>query len=126
MQYSSGNVILDEGRLGTEGGRALSYRDASLTDAALRVALDDMYENVEASLRIRRCDEPDCRRIFFAARRGQSYCSHSCANRTASRKYRESHGAERARRERERYERKTRERTGFAVKIGRRSKSRPT
>ena len=37
--YGGGKVILDAGKLGTEGGRALSYRDARLIDAVLRVAI---------------------------------------------------------------------------------------
>lgn len=118
--YKAGAVILDASRLGAEGGRALSYRDATLLDAVLRVALDDLYENVEAALRVRRCAEPSCRRVFFAARENQTYCGHRCANKMASRKYRETHGAERAERERARYERKMRQRVGSTVKIARR------
>jgi hypothetical protein len=121
IRYRAGSVILDAARLGAEGGRALSYRDATLVDAVLRVALDDLYENVEAALRVRRCTEQSCRRLFFAVRENQTYCGHRCANKMASRKYRETHGPERAARERERYERKVRARTGAAVKIARRS-----
>lgn len=69
--YSGGSVILDAGKLGSEGGRALSYRDANLEDAVLRVALDDLYENVEAALRIQRCEEPECLRVFLAERKNQ-------------------------------------------------------
>jgi CGNR zinc finger len=119
-QYAGGSVILDAAKLGTEGGRALSYRDAKLVDAVLRVAIDDIYEDVESALRIRRCREPECSRIFYAERHNQMYCSHRCANRVASRSYRSSHAKERAERERARYERKMRARTGFGVKIGRR------
>jgi len=118
--YSNGNVILDAAKLGTEGGRALSYRDSKLIDAALRVAIDDIYENTESALRIRRCREPECARVFFADRQNQAYCSHRCANRTASREYRKTHAKERAERERARYEKKTRERTAPGVKIARR------
>src|SRR5579883_2945145 len=57
--YGGGTVILDARRLGSEGGRALSYRDARLTDAALRVAIDDIYENTQAALRISRCVQPE-------------------------------------------------------------------
>lgn len=123
ISYRAGSVILDASRLGAEGGRALSYRDATLLDAVLRVALDDLYENVEAALRVRRCTEQSCRRLFFAARENQTYCGHRCANKMASRKYREAHGPERAARERERYERKVRARTGAVVKIARRPQS---
>jgi hypothetical protein len=122
IHYKAGSVILDAGRLGAEGRRALSYRDATLLDAVLRVALDDLYENVEAALRVRRCAEQSCGRLFFAARENQTYCGHRCANKMASRKYRQNHGPERAARERARYERKVHARTGSAVKIARRTR----
>ena len=118
--YSGGSVILDAGKLAAEGGRALSYRDAELEDAALRVALDDLYEDTEAALRIQRCKEADCARVFLAERKNQKYCGHRCANKAASRTYRERHGKERAARERERYERKIRGRVGPSVKVARR------
>jgi hypothetical protein len=104
--YSAGGVIFDAGKLGSEGGRALSYRDASLEDAVLRVALDDLCEDVEAALRIQRCEEPECLRVFLAERKNQKYCSHRCANKMASRVYRKTHGKERAERERARYRRR--------------------
>lgn len=119
-EYAGGSVILDSGRLGTEGGRALSYRDAKLVDAVVRVAIDDIYEDVEAALRIRRCREPECGQVFYAQRQNQTYCSHRCANRAASRTYRSGHAKERAEQERARYERKMRAKTGSNVKIGRR------
>jgi hypothetical protein len=119
MQYAGGKVILDAGKLGTDGGRALSYRDAKLADAVLRVAIDDVYEDVEAALRIQRCREPECLKIFYAERKNQLYCGHRCANKAASRTYRESHRDERANRERASYERKITRRTGPNVKIGR-------
>ena len=119
MQYAGGKVILDAGKLGTDGGRALSYRDAKLADAVLRVAIDDVYEDVEAALRIQRCREPECLTIFYAERKNQMYCGHRCANKAASRTYRETHRDERANRERARYERKVTQRTGPNVKIGR-------
>lgn len=118
--YSGGSVILDAGKLGSEGGRALSYRDANLEDAVLRVALDDLYEDVEAALRIQRCQEPECLGIFLAERKNQKYCTHRCANKTASRVYRRTHGEKRAERERERYRRKILERTGPNVRVARR------
>lgn len=118
--YSGGSVVLDAEKLGSEGGRALSYRDANLEDAVLRVALDDLYEDVEAALRIQRCEESECLRVFLAERKNQKYCSHRCANKMASRIYRETHRKERAERERARYERKMRRRTGPNVTVGRR------
>jgi CGNR zinc finger protein len=122
--YSGGGVILDAGKLGSEGGRALSYRDAKLEDAVLRVTLDDLYEDVEAALRIQRCEEPECLRVFLAERKNQKYCSHRCANKMASRVYRKTHRKERAERERARYERRVRGRTAATVKIARRPRTR--
>lgn len=119
-QYAGGRVILEAGKLGADGGRALSYQDANLEDAVIRVALDDLYEDVEGALRIQRCGEPDCRTVFLAERANQKYCSHRCANKMASRAYRQSHGKERAARARERYERLVRERTAPSVKVARR------
>lgn len=115
--YSGGSVILDAGKLGAEGGRALSYRDSNLEDAIVRVALDDVYEDVKAALRVHRCEEPECSRVFFAERKNQRYCCHRCANKTASRTYRHEHGKERAQRERERYQHIVRRRTGPNVKV---------
>jgi CGNR zinc finger len=122
--YSGGSVILNAGRLGSEGGRALSYRDANLEDAVLRVALDDLYEDVEAALRIQRCEEPECLSVFLAERKNQKYCSHRCANKMASRAYRKTHSKERAERERARYERRVRGRTAASVKVARRPRAR--
>jgi hypothetical protein len=122
--YAGGSIILDAAKLGAEGGRALSYRDAELIDAVLRVALDDICEDVKSALRIRRCRQPECAQVFFAERQNQMYCSHCCANKVASRMYRETHAKERADRERTRYERKMRERTGQRVRIGRHQKTR--
>ncbi len=117
--YSGGSVVLDATKLGSEGGRALSYRDANLEDAVIRLALDDLYEDVEAALRIRRCEEPECLRVFLAERKNQKYCGHRCANKMASRVYRNRHRKERAERERARYERRVRERTAPNVKVAR-------
>jgi CGNR zinc finger len=122
--YSGGSVILDARKLGSEGGRALSYRDANLEDAVLRVALDDLYEDIETSLRIQRCEETGCARVFLAERKNQKYCSHRCANKTASRVYRNTHAKERAERERARYERRVRGRTAPNVKVARRPRRR--
>ena len=122
--YSGGSVILDAGKLGSEGGRALSYRDANLEDAVLRVALDDLYEDVEAALRIQRCEEPECLRVFLAERKNQKYCSHRCANKMASRVYRKTHRKERAERGRARYERQVRGRTAPSVRVARRPRAR--
>lgn len=118
IAYGGGKVILDAAKLGTEGGRALSYRDARLIDAVLRVAIDDIYEDTEAALRIQRCEEPECLKVFYAERKNQKYCGHRCANKVASRTYRETHRAQRADQERARYQRKVRQRTGPRVKVG--------
>jgi hypothetical protein len=122
--YSGGSVVFDAGKLGFEGGRALSYRDAKLEDAVLRVALDDLYEDVEAALRIQRCEEPECLMVFLAERKNQKYCGHRCANKMASRVYRKTHGKERTERERARYERQVRGRTAPNVKVARRPRAR--
>ncbi|HLH77596.1 MAG TPA: CGNR zinc finger domain-containing protein [Candidatus Binataceae bacterium] len=119
-QYGGGRVILEAGKLMAEGGRALSYQDANLEDAVTRVALDDLYENAQGAARIRRCQEPDCRSVFLAQRANQLYCSHRCANKMASRTYRQSHGKQRAARARERYERLVKQRTAPNVKVARR------
>jgi hypothetical protein len=118
--YSGGGVVLDASKLAFAGGRALSYRDAKLQDAVVRVALDDLYEDTAAALRIQRCQEPECSKVFLAERKNQKYCSHRCANKAASRTYRKAHGKERAARERARYERKVKERAGPSVKVARR------
>ncbi len=117
--YGAGKVILDAGRLGAQGGRALGYRDARLADAILRLAIDDIYEDTESALRIQRCRQPECRMVFYAARGNQKYCGHRCANKVASRTYREAHRDERAGRERVRYQQKVKARTGPNVKVGR-------
>jgi ribosomal protein S27AE len=102
-RYKRGSVVLHADRLTTEGARALSYRDANLRDAVIRVALDDIYENPERALRIRRCREERCAQVFFANHSGQIYCGHRCANAAAARVYRERHRDERAAKERQRY-----------------------
>lgn len=102
----------------------MSYRDANLEDAVIRVALDDLYEDVEAALRIQRCEEPECLRVFLAERKNQKYCSHRCANKMASRVYRKTHRKERAERERARYERQVRGRTAPSVRVARRPRAR--
>ncbi len=117
--YQAGKVVLDAAKLGTEGGRALSYRDARLIDAAVRVAIDDICEDPQSALQIRRCQQPQCSKIFYAQRKNQKYCSHRCANKVASLAYRQSHRRERATRERIRYRQKMRQRTGPNVKVGR-------
>jgi hypothetical protein len=85
----------------------------------LRVAIDDIYEDTEAALRIQRCEEPECLKVFYADRKNQKYCGHRCANKVASRTYRESHRVQRAGQERARYRQKVRQRTGPRVKVGR-------
>ncbi len=108
IRYQGGKVILDSAKLGTEGGRALSYRDANLRDAILLAAIDDISEDGNRALRIRRCADSQCLQIFFADRPDQTYCNHTCANRTASRRYRERHGRQRAEEAHERYKARVR------------------
>lgn len=117
--YAAGRVVLDATRLGQEGARALSYRDASLRDAIVRLALDDICEDAGTALRIRRCAEPECSKVFVAQRRNQRYCGHRCANKMATRVYRRTHRTDRAVRERERYQRKIAARLGKRVKVSR-------
>lgn len=118
--------MLHGGRLAQEGPRALSYRDANLHDAVLRLALDYIYESWRDAALIRRCCEGGCRRIFFPRRKNQLFCDHACANKAASRVYREKHLGERRDRERQRYERKMKARHGPGVKVTRRAKQRET
>ena len=108
ISYQAGGVILDASRLGTDGPRALSYRDASLRDAVLRVALDDIYESAQEALLIRRWQEQKCQKVFLAARRSQVYCSRACANTHAGLVYRERHRDNLNTRERQRYAKKMR------------------
>ncbi len=118
-RYQGGKVILEADKLQADGGRALSYWDARLEDAVIRVALDDIYENSKEALKIRRCAEQSCGKLFFAGRLNQIYCSHRCANKVASKKYRETHREERAAQERARYRR----RFPPSLKVRRRNKS---
>jgi hypothetical protein len=97
-KYKAGKVLLHADRLAIEGARALSYRDANLRDAVIRVALDDVYENPERALRIRRCRERACRKLFFANHGAQLYCSHRCAANAAARAYRQRRGTQSSRR----------------------------
>ena len=120
IEYKAGSVILDAARLGADGPRALSYRDANLRDAVLRVALDDIYESFRDAALIRRCHNAECRKLFFAARKNQIYCSHACANTIASLNYRSHHRDDRAARERRRYEARIKTKKGPAVIIQRR------
>lgn len=89
--YERGKVILHADRLAAEGSRALSYRDAKLRDAVLRVALDDIYEDPQRALKVRRCPEKPCMTLFFANHGAQLYCSHRCATNAAVRTYRAKH-----------------------------------
>jgi len=87
-KYKAGKVWLRADRLAVDGARALSYRDANLRDAVIRVALDDVYENPERALKIRRCRERACGKLFFANHGAQLYCGHRCASNAAARTYR--------------------------------------
>ena len=118
--YQAGGVILDGSKLGTDGSRALSYRDATLNDAVIRLALDDIYERASDATRIRRCREANCRSVFFAERISQIYCGRRCANTAAGRSYREKHTQDRRDREHERYKKTVRQKLGAAVRVSRR------
>jgi hypothetical protein len=83
-RYGGGELVLDAGKLPSES--ALTYHDASLTDAIVQVAVDDLSD--VAGLRVKRCANEKCGDLFFAERRSQIYCGHRCANLIASNTYR--------------------------------------
>ena len=95
-------IVFDGGRLGDE--RGATFLDGSLRDVMADTAAHDLED--ADPWEICRCKEAGCRKLLLAARKGQIYCSHSCANAAASREYRASHAKERAERERSRYRRK--------------------
>jgi hypothetical protein len=84
-RYRGGELAFDSNKLPSDS--ALTYHDASLPDAVVQVAVDDMSD--AAALRVKRCARTDCGRLFFAERRSQMYCGHRCANAIASRTYRQ-------------------------------------
>jgi hypothetical protein len=94
--------MFDGTPLGDERGALLT--DGNLKDSMADTVAGDLAQ-AESCL-ICRCGESCCGKLFLAARRGQVYCSHTCANNAASREYRASHAQERAERERSRYQRK--------------------
>lgn len=117
-RYSDGHVEIDAGRVEQGSGRLVCYRFTDLLDAVIHLAIHDLTRN--DPLRVRRCREQSCGKIFLASRRSQMYCSHRCANLQASRKYRAANRALRAKRERERYRSKVQARIGSrAIRIGR-------
>jgi hypothetical protein len=83
-RYGRGELVFDASKLPSEN--ALSYHDASLMDAVVQVAVDDLSDSV--ALRVKRCANEACGEIFFAERRSQIYCGHRCANLIASNTYR--------------------------------------
>jgi hypothetical protein len=83
-RYGRGELVFDAGKLPSDS--ALSYHDASLRDAVVQVAVDDLSD--AAALRVKRCANEKCGEIFFAERRSQIYCGHRCANVIASSTYR--------------------------------------
>lgn len=112
--YHGGVLVFDAGRFGH--GRLLAYHDSTLADAVIQVAAEDLNDPIVRH--VRRCANPDCRQIFFAARESQTYCGHRCANVVASRKYREQNRKKRAAHARARYREKLRQRAP-GLKIGR-------
>jgi ribosomal protein S27AE len=101
VSYERGSATLDASKLGPEDSRALSYRDACLRDAVVRVALDDIVESGDVTRLIRRC--PECRKVFFAARKSQRFCGSKCSNLTHGRNFREKRAGELREREVDRY-----------------------
>jgi hypothetical protein len=83
-RYGAGELVFDANKLPSDS--ALTYHDASLPDAVVQVAVDDMSD--ASALRVKRCARAECRELFFAERRSQIYCGHRCANAIASRTYR--------------------------------------
>jgi hypothetical protein len=110
FHYDDGHIELDPNRFAKGAARAVSYRFTALHDAIMHVACDDL--NHPDALRVRRCREQSCRKIFVAARSSQLYCSHRCANLEASRRYRAANRLKRAAHERARYESNVRKRVG--------------
>jgi hypothetical protein len=84
-RYRGGELVFDSSKIPSDS--ALTYHDASLCDAVIQVAVDDLGD--AAALRIKRCANATCGEVFFAERHSQIYCGHRCANAIASRTYRE-------------------------------------
>jgi predicted RNA-binding Zn ribbon-like protein len=117
-RYSDGHVEVDGSRLEKESGRAVSYRFTDLLDAVMHVAIHDLTRH--DAVRVRRCREQSCHKVFLASRRSQIYCSHRCANLQASRTYRSANAPKRAERERQRYRAMVLRRIGSrSIRVGR-------
>jgi hypothetical protein len=99
-------IVFDGGRLGDDRGAVFS--EGKLRDVMLDIAASDLGD--AEPWQVCRCKE--CPELFLAARKGQVYCSHSCANAAASREYRATHAHQRAEREKKRYEGKKLTRRG--------------
>jgi hypothetical protein len=95
-------IVFDGRRLGDDRGPLLS--DGKLRDVMADTAAADLAD--AEPWQICRCRESECQKLFLAARKGQIYCSHNCANAAASREYRATHANERAAREKSRYRQK--------------------
>lgn len=93
-RYGEGELVFDANKLPSDS--ALTYHDASLRDAVVQVAVDDLSD--ASALRVKRCARAECGDLFFAERRSQIYCGHRCANAIASRTYREQEGNRKKRR----------------------------
>jgi hypothetical protein len=95
IPLSANTVIFDGKALGSK--RWVYFLDGSLRDAMVnRVAADLIYSQ---PWQILRCVEGGCHKLFLAARKGQIYCSHRCANTAASREYRAKNASDRGDRE---------------------------
>jgi hypothetical protein len=93
-------ITFDGERLGDERG-VLSV-DGSLKDALADGTAADLSDAKPWEI----CRCPECNSFFHAARKGQIFCTHKCANSAASREYRASHATQRAAREKSRYQKK--------------------
>jgi hypothetical protein len=95
-------LIFDGTRVGDDDRGAVKWM-GPLKDVMSEFAANDL-EDAEP-WQVCRCKEPgpDCGKFFLAARKGQQYCSHACANKSASRAYREANATKRAANEKARY-----------------------
>jgi len=81
--YKGGTLELDSSKLDSD--RALAYHDASLCDALIQVAVEDLSDT--AAVRVKICANKECAHVFFAQRKSQIYCGNRCSNLIASRNY---------------------------------------
>jgi len=82
FDFDKGQAVLDARE---EGYLPVVYLDVLLVDRLLHLALEDVRSHF-AVARIRRCPEAACeRRLYYARRLDQEYCSRACSNRGTAR-----------------------------------------